>query len=62
MRAATVTLQELRVARNRARVEYLAAIRTIPRDTAECGRLWRAFLEANAAYDRAARGEAGRRS
>ncbi len=54
MRAATsTTLTELRAARDRARVEYLAATRTIPRDTAERGRRWRAFLEANAAYLRA---------
>ena len=57
MTAAIFTLQELRVARDRARAEYLAATRTILRDTAERGRLWRAFCEANAVY-LAARGEA----
>jgi hypothetical protein len=50
MRAATRTLAELRAARDRARAEYLAAARTVPRDTAERGRRWRGFCEANAAY------------
>ena len=59
MSAATSTFRELRVARDRARAEYLAATRTISRDTAEHGRLWRTFLGANAAYDRATREEAG---
>jgi hypothetical protein len=53
MRAATATLAELRAARDRARAEYLAATRTVPRDTAERGRRWREFCEANAAYLRA---------
>jgi hypothetical protein len=44
---------ELRALRERARAEYLAAARTHPRDTAECGRLWQEFLRANAAYLRA---------
>jgi hypothetical protein len=51
--ASSTTLAELRTARDRARAEYLAATRTIPRDNAERGRLWREFLEANAAYLRA---------
>ncbi|MGI8911233.1 MAG: hypothetical protein ACR2JR_11875 [Rubrobacteraceae bacterium] len=53
MRAATATLWDLRAERDRARAEYLAAARTLPRDTAERSRLWRGFLEANAAYLRA---------
>lgn len=53
MRASTPTLAELRAARDRAREEYLAAARTIPRDTAERGRRWREFLVANAAFIRA---------
>ena len=53
MRAAAPTLAELRAVRDRARQEYLAATRTIPRDTAERGRRWREFCEANAAYLRA---------
>lgn len=50
MRATTPTLRELGAARDRARKEYLTATRTLPRDTAECGRLWREFLETNAAF------------
>ena len=50
MRAATPTLAELRAVRDRARQDYLAAARTIPRDTTERGRRWREFCEANAAY------------
>jgi hypothetical protein len=50
MRAANATIQDLRAARDRARKEYLAAARTHFRDTAECGRRWREFLETNAAY------------
>lgn len=46
-------IAELRAVRERMRAEYLAAARTHPRDTAECGRLWREFLRANAAYLRA---------
>ena len=53
MRAVTATLRDLGAARDRARKEYLAAARTTPIDTAERGRLWREFLEANAAYLRA---------
>ena len=53
MRAASATLRDLGAARDRARKEYLDATRTLPRDTAERGRLWREFLEANAAYLRA---------
>ncbi len=56
MRASTPTLVELRAARDRARREYLAATRTIPRDTAERGRRWREFREANAAYELRAKG------
>jgi hypothetical protein len=54
MRAATATLRDLRSARDRARAEYLAATRrrSYSRDTAR-GRLWREFLQANAAYLRA---------
>jgi hypothetical protein len=48
--AGTATLRELRTARDRARDEYLAASRSVPRDTTERGRLWREFLEANVAY------------
>jgi hypothetical protein len=43
-------LRDLRATRDRARAEYLAASRTLPRDTTERGLLWREFLEANAAY------------
>jgi hypothetical protein len=57
VRAATPTLAELRAARDRARQEYLAAARTIPRDTAERGRKWREFREANAAYELRAKGD-----
>ena len=53
MRAATPTLLELRAVRDRARQEYLAATRTVPRDTAERGRKWRELCEANDAYLRA---------
>ena len=53
MRAATSTLRDLRAARDQARAEYLAAPGLPRRDTAERGRLWREFLEANAAYLRA---------
>ncbi len=55
MRAATATLRDLRSAQDRARAEYLAATRqrSYSRDTAERGRLWREFLQANAAYLRA---------
>ncbi len=55
MRAASATLRELGTARDRARDEYLAATRQriYSRDTAERGRLWRGFLEANTAYLRA---------
>jgi hypothetical protein len=49
----SVTLRDLGAARDPARAEYLAASRTLPRDTTERGLLWRAFLEANAAYRRA---------
>ena len=56
MRAATPTLAELRAVRDRARREYLVAARTIPRDTAERGRKWREFCEANAAYELRAKG------
>ena len=44
---------ELRAESDRAREEYLAATRRIPRDIGERARLWRAFVEANAAYVRA---------
>jgi hypothetical protein len=44
---------ELRAVRERVRGEYLAVARTHPHDTAECDRLWREFLRANAAYLRA---------
>ncbi len=47
-----VTIWELRAARDRARKEYVA-VRTTAPDAAERGRLWREFLEANAAYLRA---------
>ena len=47
--AGTATLQDLRAARDQARKEYLAVRATLP-DPAERGRLWRAFLEANAGY------------
>ena len=57
MRAATPTLAQLRAARDRARIEYLAAARTVPRDTGERGRRWRAFREANAAYELQTRGD-----
>lgn len=57
MRAATPTLAQLRAARDRARVEYLTATRTVPRDTEECGRRWREFREANDSYLRV-RGDA----
>jgi len=50
--ATPVTIWELRAARDRARKEYLA-VRTTSPDTAEHSRLWREFLEANAAYLRA---------
>lgn len=57
MRTATTTtssiVAELQAARDHRRAEYLAATRTLSRDTAERGRLWREFLEANAAYLRA---------
>jgi hypothetical protein len=53
--AASATLRELRAARDQARAEYLAASRTLPRDTTERGLLWREFLEANVAYLRAKR-------
>ncbi len=56
MRAATPTLAELRAVRDRARQEYLAVARTTPRDTAECGRRWREFREASAAYELRAKG------
>lgn len=46
-------LAELAVLRDRARREYLAATRTIPRVAAERSRRWRAFTEASAAYFRA---------
>ena len=49
----TLSLVELRAERDRARAEYLSATRHIPRDTAHRARLWRAFVEANAAYTRA---------
>ena len=49
----SATRQDLRAARDQARTEYLAASRTLPCDTTERGLLWRAFLEANAAYLRA---------
>lgn len=50
-----LALAELRAERDRARAEYLDATRrrSYPRDTAERARLWRAFVEANAAYIRA---------
>ena len=48
MSATTQTLAQLRAARDRARSEYLAAARTVPRDTEERGRRWREFCEANA--------------
>ena len=57
MSAATQTFAQLRAARDRARAEYLAAARTLPRDTEERGRRWREFCEANATYLRA-RGDA----
>ena len=53
MRAATQTLAQLRAARDRARSGYLAAARTVPRDTEERGRRWREFCEVNATYLRA---------
>ncbi len=53
MRAATPTLVELGATRDRARQEYLAATQMIPPDTAERGRKWRDFCEANGAYLRA---------
>lgn len=54
MRAPSVSgLAELRAERDRRRAEYLAATRKIPRDTAERGRLWWEFCEANDAYLRA---------
>ena len=60
MGAATVTLAELRTARDWARAEYLTAAREVPRRSspAERGRRWRAFLEANAAYELRAKGDA----
>lgn len=50
-----LSLAELRNERDRARVEYLTCTRqqSYPRDTKERARLWRAFVEANAAYTRA---------
>ena len=50
-----LSLAELRNERDRARAEYLAATRprSYPRDTKKRARLWRAFVEANAAYTRA---------
>lgn len=48
--ARTRALAELRAERDRARGEYLAATHQIPRDTTERASLWRAFVEANAAY------------
>lgn len=53
MKAASITLAELRYARDQARAEYLAAAQMVPRDTAERGSKWRAFRDANAAYLRA---------
>ena len=47
---------ELRAERDRTRGKYLAATRRIPRDTTERARLWREFVEANAAHIRARRG------
>ena len=55
MRGATQTLAQLRAARDRARTEYLAAARTVPRDTEERGRRWQEFCETNAAYELQAR-------
>ena len=49
----TLALAELYAERDRARAEYLAATRQIPRDTAHRACLWRAFVQANAAYLRA---------
>ncbi len=51
-----LSLAEHRAARDRAREEYLAATRRIPRDTTERASLWRTFVEANAAHARAGRG------
>ena len=51
--ARALAMGELRAERDRARAEYLAATRQIPRDTAHRARLWRAFVEANASYTRA---------
>ena len=68
MRAATghagLTLADLRARRDRARAEYLAASRKSPAASGrsqERGPLWRAYLEANAAYERANAGEAAQR-
>lgn len=51
-REEALALAELRAERDRRRAEYLAATRqrSRPRDTAERARLWRVFVEANAAY------------
>ena len=62
MRAATghagLTLADLRARRDRARAEYLAASRKSPAASArERGPLWRAYLEANAAYELRAKGD-----
>ena len=51
-----LTLEGLRRERDRARTEYLTAARTSC-DTAERGRRWRRFLEANAAYELRAKGD-----
>ena len=51
----TLSVVELRAERDRARSEYLTAARqrSYPRGTKQRARLWRAFVEANAAYIRA---------
>jgi hypothetical protein len=51
--ATSAILRDLRAARDQARAEYLAASRKLSRDITARGRLWREFLEANAAYLRA---------
>ncbi len=61
MKAAT-SLVDLRRTRDRARREYLAATRANAPEASlhERGRRWRAFVEANAAYELARRRTAER--
>lgn len=54
--APVLTLENLRRERDRTRAECLTAARP-PCDTAERGRRWREFLEANTAYELRAKGD-----